>query len=309
MRPVSLLNCLAKDSRKGFGANVRCHLHSQMLPPVSTRTFNAAPVAPKSYATNVKTTEKVTTTTTRRYRSLNSTVSVTNTQTYSYTSANLSAVRKNSLSKTNGIGSQLPKHKGKLTLVLDVDETLIHSRLSPGQDRFRQTEERKENTQGCEEFKITLEDGETIWVNKRPGLDKFLHSMSERYECIAYTAALEEYAKPLLDWLDPKGTIFTHRLYRDSCLFMRGYYVKDLQKVNRNLKRTVLVDNNAFCFLPQLSNGIPISSFYDDPNDNALVVLSTFLQRLDNEKDVRPMLNKSFNLQTLLKEHREHIIG
>lgn len=309
MRSINFFNSLAKDSRKGSSVNFRFSSKTQMLPPVSSRTFNSAPLAPKSYATNVKTTEKVTTTT-RRYRSLNTNATVTvNTQTYSYTSANLNAVRKSSLSKTSEIGAQLPMHKGKLTLVLDVDETLIHSRLSPGQDRFRQTEERKENTQGCEEFKITLEDGETIWVNKRPGLDKFLKSMSDRYECIAYTAALEEYAKPLLDWLDPTGTIFTHRLYRDSCLFMRGYYVKDLQKVNRSLKRTVLVDNNAFCFLPQLSNGIPISSFYDDPNDNALFVLSTFLQRLDNEKDVRPMLNKSFNLQTLLKEHREHIIG
>lgn len=316
MRPFALINSLAKDCRKSsvkLGGQLRFRRQVEsvrpMLPPVSSRAFNAAPLNSKSYATNVKTTEKVTTTT-RRYRSLNSGATVTvNTQTYSYTSANLNAVRKSSLSKTKQVGAQHAKHKGKLTLVLDVDETLIHSRLSPGQDRFRQTEERKENTQGCEEFKITLEDGETIWVNKRPGLDKFLQSMSERYECIAYTAALEEYAKPLLDWLDPKGTIFAHRLYRDSCLFMRGYYVKDLQKVNRNLKRTVLVDNNAFCFLPQLSNGIPISSFYDDPNDNALYVLSTFLQRLDTEKDVRPMLNKSFNLQTLLKEHREHIIG
>eukprot|EP00511_Aplanochytrium_stocchinoi_P003337 CAMPEP_0204843176 /NCGR_PEP_ID=MMETSP1346-20131115/47823_1 /ASSEMBLY_ACC=CAM_ASM_000771 /TAXON_ID=215587 /ORGANISM="Aplanochytrium stocchinoi, Strain GSBS06" /LENGTH=196 /DNA_ID=CAMNT_0051982269 /DNA_START=654 /DNA_END=1244 /DNA_ORIENTATION=- len=196
-----------------------------------------------------------------------------------------------------------------MTVVLDVDETLIHSRLTSSQSRFRQTEERKDNAGSCEEFKIVLEDGETVWVNKRPGLDGFLLEVSQRYEIVAYTAGLEEYAKPLLDWLDPRGVIFRHRLYRDSCLFIRGYYVKDLQKLNRSLNRTVLVDNNAFCFLPQLSNGIPISSFYDDPTDNALHVLNTFLKRLENENDVRPILNKSFNLQNLLKEHREHIIG
>lgn len=283
-------------------------LHFKMLPPVSNRGFNST-IAPKTYQANTKTGEKVTTST-RRFISRRSNASVTvNTSSFSYSSVSLNAVRKSSVSSTPKIGKQLSKHEGKMTLVLDVDETLIHSRLSAGQDRFRQAEERKENTRGCEEFKITLEDGETIWVNKRPGLDKFLREMAGKYECIAYTAALKEYAKPLLDWLDPTNSIFTHRLYRDSCLFIRGYYVKDLQKVNRPLERTVLVDNNAFCFLPQLSNGIPISSFYDDPTDNALSVLASFLEKIENENDVRPTLNKSFNLQTLLKEHREHIIG
>lgn len=90
---------------------------------------------------------------------------------------------------------------------------------------------------------------------------------------------------------------------------MRGYYVKDLSRVNRDLTRTVLVDNNAFCFLPQLNNGIPVSSFYDDVNDTALTVLTNFLERLEGETDVRPFLRKAFNLETLLKEHRDHIMG
>jgi len=228
---------------------------------------------------------------------------------FTYTSARLNAVRNSTMSKNCIVPPQLPGDRGKLTVVLDVDETLIHSRLSSQQDHYRQAEERKEASSSCEEFKITLEDGETVWVNKRPGLDEFLRHMGENYETFVYTAGLEEYAKPLLDWLDPNGTIFRHRFYRDSCLFMRGYYVKDLQKFNRDLTRTVLVDNNAFCFLPQLSNGIPISSFYDDPNDTALSVLASFLKRLDEEKDVRPFLRKSFNLETLLKDHRDQIIG
>lgn len=228
---------------------------------------------------------------------------------FHYSSPRLNAVRNSSMNRRPAVGPPHPDDHGKLTVVLDVDETLIHSRLSPNQDRFRQTEERKENAGACEEFKITLEDGETVWVNKRPGLDRFLRYIKTRYEVVAYTAGLEEYAKPLLDWLDPEGEIFRHRLYRDSCLFIRGYYVKDLQKLNRSLNRTVLVDNNAFCFLPQLSNGIPISSFYDDPSDNALQYLTVFLRQIEEEADVRPILNQSFDLQNLLREHRDHIIG
>jgi len=228
---------------------------------------------------------------------------------FHYSSPRLNAVRNSTMNRRPAVGPPHPDDHGKLTVVLDVDETLIHSRLSPTQNRFRQTEERKENAGVCEEFKITLEDGETVWVNKRPGLDRFLRYIKTRYEVVAYTAGLEEYAKPLLDWLDPDGTVFRHRLYRDSCLFIRGYYVKDLQKLNRSLNRIVLVDNNAFCFLPQLSNGIPISSFYDDPNDNALQFLTVFLRQIEEEPDVRPVLNQSFDLQNLLKEHRDHIIG
>jgi len=226
-----------------------------------------------------------------------------------YTSARLNAVRNSSMNRRPGIPPQSARDRGKLTVILDIDETLIHSRLSSQQESYRQDEERKQSAGSCDEFKITLEDGETVWVNKRPGLDKFLNHMSENYETFVYTAGLEEYAKPLLDWLDPENRIFRQRLYRDSCLFMRGYYLKDLQKANRVMARTVLVDNNAFCFLPQLGNGIPISSFYDDPNDSALAVLTTFLDRIKEEKDVRPFLRKSFNLENLLKDHREQIVG
>jgi len=226
-----------------------------------------------------------------------------------YTSARLNAVRNSSMSKLPLISPQLDHDRGKMTVILDIDETLIHSRLSSHQEQFRQAEERKDSAGSCDEFILELDDGEVVRVNKRPGLDEFLESMAENYETCAYTAGLEEYARPLLDWLDPHKRIFRHRLYRDSCLFMRGYYLKDLQRLNRPMNRIVLVDNNPFCFLPQLSNGIPISSFYDDPNDTALSVLRTFLEKIKDHNDVRPFLRKSFNLESLLKDHREQIIG
>jgi Dullard-like phosphatase family protein len=211
------------------------------------------------------------------------------------------------MTKSSPIPAQSAQDRGKLTVVLDVDETLIHSRLSGGQEAYRQQEERKAEAKALDEFTIKLRDSELVRVNKRPGLDAFLAEASKHYELVAYTAGLEEYARPLLDWLDPNGTIFRHRLYRDSCLFMRGYYLKDLQRLNRPLKRIVLVDNNAFCFLPQLANGIPISSFYDDATDTALQVLLTFLERIADMADVRPFLKTSFNLEVLLQEHRAQI--
>jgi len=75
------------------------------------------------------------------------------------------------------------------------------------------------------------------------------------------------------------------------------------------MNRILLVDNNAMCFLPQLANGVPISAFYDDQEDKALVVLTKFLASIKNKPDVRPSLIKSFNLVNLLREHRTQILG
>jgi len=84
----------------------------------------------------------------------------------------------------------------------------VHSRLSSGQDAFRQDEERKEDPHPLDEFVFTLNSGEVVHCNKRPGLDLFLKTATKEYELMAYTAGIESYASPLLDYLDPKETFF-----------------------------------------------------------------------------------------------------
>lgn len=226
-----------------------------------------------------------------------------------YSSARLVAARHQAAKHRTQVGPQSAADAGKLTVVLDLDECLVHSRLSSDQEAYRHEEERKSDPKALDEFVFQLEDGEVVRCNKRPGLQSFLEAASKEYEIMAYTAGIESYAGPLLDHLDPRGTIFRYRLYRDSCIYAGGIYTKDLARFNRPMNRIVLVDNNALCFLPQLGNGVPISAFYDDQNDTALTVLASFLARIKNEPDVRPFLRKSFNLETLLAEHREQILG
>jgi len=201
--------------------------------------------------------------------------------------------------------------EGKLTVVLDIDETLIHARLPD--DIYRQMEDRQDISRSSsfhgETFDISIRPGENFTVNKRPGLDEFLRIASEKYELIAYTAAVEEYAKPLIDKLDPENKYFRHRLYRTHCISTNGHYVKDLRFVNRRLNRVVLVDNNAYCFLPQLENGVPISSFYSDHTDSALEILQRFLTTLDQEKQVQPILREMFNLEKILRHDREFVLN
>ena len=103
-------------------------------------------------------------------------------------------------------------------------------------------------------MRVALPMGDSIKVMLRPGVDKFLRSLSRKYEVIVYTAGLQDYARHILDRLDPDNKYFKHRLYRDSCAYIEkdGLYVKNLSFLNRDMKRIVLVDNSLALILAQL---------------------------------------------------------
>jgi len=205
---------------------------------------------------------------------------------------------------------QLPEDEGKLTVVLDLDETLVHSKLPRGLHELRQEEERKEDTEPYSDYFEVVVFSETFRVHKRPGLDEFLAEASKHYELICFTAGIQEYAEVLMDAIDPERKYFRYRLFRNHCVQVGGSFVKDLRVVNRKLERTVLVDNNAYSFLMQLGNGIPVSSFMDDANDTALHVLQEFLLAIREHEDVRDHLRNVFSLELLLgdsaKTHLEN---
>ena len=65
--------------------------------------------------------------------------------------------------------------------------------------------------------------------------------------------------------------------------------------MNRDLKNVVLVDNAAYSYILQLSNGIPILPFYDG-NDFELAALESYLEKLENCSDVREANKEYFKL-------------
>jgi len=129
-----------------------------------------------------------------------------------------------------------------------------------------------------------------VYVIKRPGVDEFLIEMAKHYEIVIYTASLNKYADPLLDLLDPQKTI-RFRLFRESCVYYEGSYVKDLSLVNRDLTQTIIIDNSPASYLFHPENAIDCSSFIDDPADRELHQIGSFLSGVKNVNDVRGVMN------------------
>lgn len=167
---------------------------------------------------------------------------------------------------------------GKKCLVLDLDETLVHSsfRAVPDADIV---------------IPVQIEDiVHYVYVMKRPGVDEFLIEMAKHYEIVIYTASLNKYADPLLDLLDPQKTIH-HRLFRESCVYCEGSYVKDLNLINRDLGQSIIIDNSPASYLFHPDNAIDCSSFIDDPADRELYQIGSFLKGVKNVHDVRGVMN------------------
>ena len=180
------------------------------------------------------------------------------------------------------------KKKGepKNTLVLDLDETLVHSNL--------------EEEEGTPDFTFPVQfNNETHAVNVRirPHLEEFMKRVSKKFEVVIFTASQKVYADKLLDHLDPDHVYFSHRLFRDSCVLVEGNYLKDLSVLGRDLSRTLIIDNSPQAFGFQVENGVPIESWYDDPTDDHLLRLLPVLDVLSEVNDVKPILNRTFELK------------
>ncbi|KAL9625469.1 MAG: hypothetical protein Q9160_000532 [Pyrenula sp. 1 TL-2023] len=157
--------------------------------------------------------------------------------------------------------------KGRKCLVLDLDETLVHSSFK---------------ILNQADFTIPVEiEGQyhNVYVIKRPGVDQFMKRIGELYEVVVFTASVSKYGDPLLDQLDIHHVVH-HRLFRESCYNHQGNYVKDLSQVGRDLRETIIIDNSPTSYIFHPQHAVPISSWFSDAHDNELLDLIPVLEDL-----------------------------
>ncbi|XP_035595015.1 carboxy-terminal domain RNA polymerase II polypeptide A small phosphatase 2-like [Oncorhynchus keta] len=167
----------------------------------------------------------------------------------------------------------IPQDQGKICVVIDLDETLVHSSFKPISNA---------------DFIVPVEiEGTThqVYVLKRPYVDEFLQRMGELFECILFTASLAKYADPVTDLLDQCG-VFRARLFRESCVFHQGFYVKDLSLLGRELHKTLILDNSPASYIFHPENAVPVVSWFDDVEDSELLHLLPVFEDLSQAEDI-----------------------
>lgn len=166
-------------------------------------------------------------------------------------------------------------------LVLDLDETLIHSNFQPiSNPDFICTYGEEHNKQ-------------LNYVRIRPGARELLNYLSLFYQIVIFTAGIERYAKEVIQKLDTQKVV-SKVFYRDSCIPSNRGYIKDLRVISSCLSRVIIVDNNPISFYVQPENGIECTTWIDDDFDSELFFLTNYLYFIRNDLDLRHSLLKTF---------------
>ena len=174
-------------------------------------------------------------------------------------------------------------NNNKKSLILDLDETLVHSSFFPFDRASDLT------------LPIKVDNKKKlVYILRRPYAIEFMKEMSLYYDIIIYTASISEYASYLLDELD-KYKIITKRFYRNNCLLNNGMYIKDLRIIGKPLKDLIIIDNNPISYINNINNGLPILSWYGDAQDIELLKLIPLLKYLANVEDVTSIIPQIVN--------------
>jgi CTD nuclear envelope phosphatase 1 len=142
------------------------------------------------------------------------------------------------------------------TLVLDLDETLIHSLAKGGRMSSGHMVEVKLNapvavsSQANQPAQVIGPQHPILYyVHKRPHCDEFLKKVCKWYKLVVFTASVQEYADPVIDWLEQERKYFVGRYYRQHCTFRNGAYIKDLSSIEPDLSKVVILDNSPLSYV------------------------------------------------------------
>ena len=169
----------------------------------------------------------------------------------------------------------IPKYN-KL-LILDIDETLIHSS--------------EKQLDRIPDFRL-----DEYFVYIRPGLKEFISNCSKLFNLAIWTASSSEYAIEVIKNIFPDDLRLEFIFTGERCLLKRNLDLdvieifKPLKKVKRkgySLNNILIVDDTAKTFKYNYGNGILIKEYLGESNDNELSLLLKYLEIIGAEENVR----------------------
>lgn len=179
-------------------------------------------------------------------------------------------------------------------LVLDIDETLVHSELTVEQDRQKYSAQGKEFDKTIE-FKNPNGTVDIYGVRYRPFLQEFLERMSRLFDIAVYTASAKEYADAVVQHIDPDNKYICARFYRDHCVRVNGMNIKNMNIFDGH--KAMIVDNLIYSYAYHMSQGIPICPFVDDAMDVELKDLAEILENIDSFNSLDELVEDLLGLQ------------
>lgn len=135
---------------------------------------------------------------------------------------------------------------------------------------------------------------QTGWrFKKRPGVDQFLQTVANsNYEVVIFTTENAIMIYPVIEKLDPEGKLISYRLFRDSTHFIDGEHVKNLERLNRDLSKVIMVDWNKSATKFQPENALILKKWKGADDDTSLLDLANLLQTIamSDVADVREVV-------------------
>ena len=161
--------------------------------------------------------------------------------------------------------------KKKYTLVLDLDETLIHLRQKKDIINIKNDVNIKINNTSDYFYDNYDKDKNKYLLQFRVGLFSFLTILKPFYEIISFTSATREYADVIINEIEKNRKFFDHKFYREHTVIYKDTFVKDISRIGRDIRKIIIVDNNERNFVLNKENGIKIAPYYgDEDNNNAI---------------------------------------
>lgn len=165
--------------------------------------------------------------------------------------ANLTVSRERA-AKTEFLQQERLLKQRKLSLVVDLDQTVIHACIDPtvGEWQRDPTNPNYEAVKDVQSFQLAddgprgMASGCSYYIKMRPGLRQFLEKISQLYELHVYTMGTRAYAANIAKIVDPDKKLFGDRVIsRDENGNMTAKSLQRLFPVSTNM--VVIIDDRA----------------------------------------------------------------